>query len=554
MTPTLEMYAAGARDTTPVVLIADPEVPTAQLLRSVFAHEGYDVIMVHDGTHIFDVIAERTPDVIILETRLGHRLSGFDVLRRLREDPATASIPTFLLTSTADWPDVLQGLELGADDTMRKPVHPRELLARAESKIKARRLEEALQQRTLDLEAILRVTEVLNQQHDWRALPPLLLRLLYEMLPLSGVALIVMRDGGKSDTIHVHPEPLRSDIKRWAQAHAVQLTNMTHTFDVYDSEASEANEPRHAVVFPLKYLDNPSEYASLAVFSNAQLEMPQVQLLEGIAKQANLALRNAELYRLQANYAQQLEVKVAERTRELQSAQSQLIQAEKLATVGRLAAGIAHEINNPLMPIKINLESILEDIQSGREIEEDMVTTTLDSVDRIRRLIQRLLEYNAGHATSRDAMQPLDVNEVAGAVQELTRKTFQQTQKTIILDLKPVPQVIANRDALTQVFINLALNAAEAMNPGGTLTISTRKAKDKVEISFMDTGHGIPPEMIDRVFDPFVTTKANGSGLGLFVSYGIIEGHHGTMKVNSTPDKGTTFTISLPVISAWGGD
>jgi signal transduction histidine kinase len=159
-----------------------------------------------------------------------------------------------------------------------------------------------------------------------------------------------------------------------------------------------------------------------------------------------------------------------------------------------------------------------------------------------------MLEYNAGHFELGDSLEQIDVNEVVETVLELTRKTFQQTgEKSIVRELNPVPPVMGNRDALAQVFINLALNASEAMDTGGTLTITTRRVKDTVQIEFTDTGHGIAPELLDRIFDPFTTTKNSGSGLGLFVSYGIIEGHHGSIKVDSTPGKGTTFTLSLPV-------
>lgn len=533
---------------SPLVLIADPEVPTAQLLRGVFEHEGYRVQMVHDASRIFDLVASRHPDLIILETRFGN-VSGFDILRRLREDPLTASIPTFLLTTSADWPDVLQGLELGADDTMRKPVHPRELLARANSRINARRLEDALQRRTRDLEALLRISEVLNVQHDWRVLPSLILTMVYDLVPSVSAAIMVLHSNPTKDTLSTYPESARTDIKKWINSNRDQVISSTETIELNQPEEKRLQS---ALVLPLSYLNSSGEQAFLVVFGREPMETSLIQLLEGVGRQANLALQNAELFRLQASYAQQLELKVAERTHELQSAQKQLVQAEKLATVGRLAAGIAHEINNPLMPIKINLESILEDIQSSRAVEEDMVLTTLESVDRIKRLVQRLLEYNAGHATSADAMQPVEINEVVEAVEDLTRKTFMQTGKLIDLDLKPIPPVTGSRDALTQVFINLALNAAEAMEQGGRLTIATRCENDTIKIMFHDTGVGIPPELLDRVFDPFMTTKNGGSGLGLFVSYGIIEGHHGKIDVVSTPRKGTTFTVSLPASSSTG--
>lgn len=534
-------------------MIADAEIPTAQLLRGVFEREGYRVVMVFDEPQIFAAINEECPDLIILETRLGP-VSGFDILRKLREDPTTASIPTFLLTTHADWPDVLQGLELGADDTMRKPVHPREILARAASKINAHRLEVALQRRTRDLEALLRVSEVFNQQNDWRALPSLILALMYDLLPLDYAALIVVQETDGEYDIEVkaaHPEHMKNDVRNWALS---RITDIAVVKERVNLKGNQEKDPNNALILPLSYLDPEDCTAYLIAFSDTQLEQNEMQLFEGIGRQANLALRDAELHRFQQNYAEQLEVKVAERTRELQSAQSQLIQAEKLATVGRLAAGIAHEINNPLMPIKFNLESMLEDIQDKRPLEEDLVTVTLESVDRIKRLVQRMLEYNAGHFQLGDSLDKIDINEVVQAMLELTRKTFQQSGKEIVLELKNVPPVMGNRDALAQVFINLVLNAAEAMENGGTLTISTRRFKDQVQIIFADTGIGIPPEMLDRIFDPFTTTKNSGSGLGLFVSYGIIEGHHGSIKVDSTPNKGTTFTVSLPVATSSGRD
>lgn len=529
-----------------LVLIGDSEIPTAQLLRGVFEYEGYAVVIAESAEEIFALISERRPDLVILETYLG-KDSGFDILRRLREDESTAAIPTFLLTTNVDWPDILHALELGADDTMRKPVHPRELLARAESKITARRLREALQQRTDSLEAILRASEILNGQHDRSRLPELVLSLLDDLLPLKAVSLITIQIGIKrGSTINAHPKIAQKTIKQWLQTSGNRIRLLS---DVADLSGLVLNDyTGHALVMPLSYLDGGDEKAYLVAFTDKPLDTKQVQLMTGIGRQADLALRNADLYQFQASYAQQLEIKVAERTKELQSTQNQLIQAEKLATVGRLAAGIAHEINNPLLPIKINLESILEDIELGSEVEADIVTATLESVDRIQRLVQRLLEYNAGHTAAPETMQPLDINEVVENMCELTRKSFIQTGKQIVLNLQPVPYVLANRDTMTQVFINLALNAAEAMESGGVLTITTQVSGDGLaQIVFKDTGLGIPSEMIDRIFDPFVTTKPSGSGLGLFVSYGIIEGHHGMITVSSQVGKGTTFMVSLPV-------
>lgn len=526
----------------PEILIADAEVVTSHLLKDVFEREGYIVRTAQSDTALFAAIEERIPDLIIIEPRLG-RVSGFDILRRLRENPATAKIPTFLLTSATDWPDVLQGLELGADDSMRKPVHPKELLARAETKIRARRLELALQRRTRDLEVLLRISEVLNQHHDGEALVGLILSLMQDALPIAAGALVnIGRKTTTVEEIRVNPATVEKRVGRWIQANIAQLdVSAIAIFPVLAEKWAT-----QALVVPLNYLDTNEVVSLLIGFSLEPLDNQSIQLFEGLARQANLALRNAELYRIQMDYARHLEQKVAERTRELQSAQSQLIQAEKLASVGRLAAGIAHEINNPLLPIKINLEGILEDLQLDRPVEEDMVITTLESVDRIKRLVQRLLEYNASNQGDSDAFVLVDLNEIAEAVLDLTRKSFAQAGKRIELDLNPIPAIEGNPDALTQVFINLALNANEAMSEGGVLTISTAAHEDVVKVAFRDTGAGIPPEMMDRLFDPFTTSKPGGSGLGLFVTYGIVQSHSGKIDVESSAGKGTVFTVTFP--------
>ncbi|MBK9122722.1 MAG: response regulator [Chloroflexi bacterium] len=542
LTTTETLPASMVTNGLPEILIADAEVVTSHLLKGVFEREGYSVRTAQSDKALFAAIEDRIPDLIIIEPRLG-RVSGFDILRRLREDPATAKIPTFLLTSATDWPDVLQGLELGADDSMRKPVHPRELLARAETKIRARRLELALQRRTRDLEVLLRISEVLNQHHDGEALVGLILSLMQDALPISAGALVnISRSTSSVAGIRINPAPVERRVSRWIASNLAQLdvSAIAVVAVVAEKWATQA------LVVPLNYLDD-KEVASLLIgFSPEALDNQRIQLFEGLARQANLALRNAELYRIQMDYARHLEQKVEERTRELQSAQSQLIQAEKLASVGRLAAGIAHEINNPLLPIKINLEGILEDIQLRRPVEEDMVVTTLESVDRIKRLVQRLLEYNAGNQGDSETFVAVNLNEIAEAVLDLTRKSFAQAGKRIELDLHSVPPIEGNPDALTQIFINLALNANEAMSEGGVLTISTAAQGSTVTVAFRDTGAGIPEEMMDRLFDPFSTSKPGGSGLGLFVTYGIVQSHGGKIDVETHAGKGTVFTVTFP--------
>jgi len=272
-----------------------------------------------------------------------------------------------------------------------------------------------------------------------------------------------------------------------------------------------------------------------------------LRLFTGIARQATLALRNAELYEIQADYALHLEDMVAARTAELQSAQQLLFQAEKLASVGRLAASIAHEINNPLVPIRLNLERMLEDVNSKYPIDAEDIERTLESVERIKRIVEQLLQFTGKrNPKTKSELQLVNINNIIEGVIRLNYKYFQQENMSIQSDLAPLPPIHASKDQLEQVFMNLALNARAAMSKGGKLKITTRLDTDNIIIEFEDDGCGIPPEMIDNIFEPFVSTKENGTGLGLFISYGIIQNHRGTIEVKSKVNVGTKFTIRLP--------
>src|SRR5215217_1503639 len=167
----------------PLVLVADDEVNTTIMLQRIFEREGYQVERVNDGIAALAAAQQLLPDLILLDIRMPG-MSGFDVLRMLRENPITAGIPTILITANAREPaDVARGLDLGADDYLYKPFAPQELVARAQSKMKARQLEDALQRRTQELAALLRVSENLNQHLERNELLELILRLLPELLP-----------------------------------------------------------------------------------------------------------------------------------------------------------------------------------------------------------------------------------------------------------------------------------------------------------------------------------------------------------------------------------
>ncbi|MBC7870066.1 MAG: response regulator [Chitinophagaceae bacterium] len=528
----------------PLVLIADDQIPTTVMLERVFEYEGYQVKSVYDGLAAVEAAHTLLPDLILLDVNMPG-ITGFEVLRQLREHPNTSNIPTILITAMGELSDIVQGLNLGADDYLKKPFHAQELLVRAQSKMKSRKLEDSLLRRRQELEALLRVSEELNQHLEVDDLLGFILYLTLDLLPGEAAAIYQINKEGDIVDYAVKRKDGTSSENMFDDAVILQYFRNNNQVVLWPDAAPVFPEFNSGMIAPLQY--GGSTHGLLMLVNNQPYDEDQLRLFNGISKQATLALRNAELYAIQANYAMHLEDMVAERTSALQSAQQMLIRAEKLASVGRLAASIAHEINNPLMPIQINLEHMMEDIHSGHPIDSEDIERAQESVARIHRIVNRLLEFTGKRQSGSSDLQSLDVNKLIDSITGLIRKSFEQSNMKIVCNLAPLPQIYGNKDQLEQVLMNLALNAKAAMKKGGILEINTTNQANEVVIEVKDTGHGIPADIIENIFEPFVSTKDEGTGLGLFISYGIVQNHSGTIQVQSEVGKGTNFILRLPV-------
>ncbi|MGZ5477995.1 MAG: sensor histidine kinase [Candidatus Aminicenantales bacterium] len=241
-----------------------------------------------------------------------------------------------------------------------------------------------------------------------------------------------------------------------------------------------------------------------------------------------------------------LERRVEERTRELRETQDQLVVSEKLASLGKMAAGVAHEINNPLTTILLNSHFLLE--RPGLDAcEEENLKLIADETARCAGIVGGLLDF-ARQTPSQAA--PTDLNDLIDRTLLLIE--MQASVRNIRIERaldRALPAIEIDKNKIQQVFSNLAINALEAMPNGGTLAVASLMSRDgtHVEITFTDTGVGISKENIPRLFDPFFTTKSFGTGLGLAVSYGIIRQRGGTILVRSEVGKGTVFTVRIPL-------
>jgi two-component system NtrC family sensor kinase len=274
------------------------------------------------------------------------------------------------------------------------------------------------------------------------------------------------------------------------------------------------------------------------------LNESDLRLLRSIGEQAALAVRNAQLYAELQSYAQNLEGMVQARTQELQTAQTQLIRTEKLAALGRLAAGIAHEVNNPLQPILNCLEVAIEDLEGGHTIDAEVLRVAEKEVQRIKSIVTRLLDFARPNTTG-DTSE-IDLHDLVREVLVLTAKQLEWMRIRLQTNLMPVPPLPGNPAQLKQVFLNLVLNAMEAMPDGGDLTVDLFLKDEGVAMTVTDTGIGMDGQTVSQIFDPFYSTKEDGSGLGLAVSYGIVQGYGGEIRVESHPGRGSRFEVWLP--------
>jgi len=256
----------------------------------------------------------------------------------------------------------------------------------------------------------------------------------------------------------------------------------------------------------------------------------------------NLKKANEKL----VQWGKTLEKRVEERTRELKEMQSHLIQSEKLASLGKLAAAIAHEINNPLTSILINTHLMLEKTEKNNTFYENL-SLIADETSRCSGIVKGLLEFSRQNPPQ---MSYADINEITEhTIKILENQVAFQNIKIIKKLSADLPQIKLDKDKIKQIIWNFMINASEVMPEGGVLIITSQLSEDKkyIQISFEDNGVGIPKENINKIFDPFFTTKSGGTGLGLAVSYGIIQQHQGKIEVKSDPGYGSVFTVYLPV-------
>jgi signal transduction histidine kinase/ActR/RegA family two-component response regulator len=534
----------------PRILLVDDDPEIIELVQHILEDNDCEVVPQFSGEEAWDVLlaAQDEPndefDLILLDVMMVG-MNGYELCERIKTHERFRFTPVLMMTALASVDDKAMGLGVGADDYITKPFDPRELLARIGAMLRIRRMEQELRQRNRELATLNTINQSVASSLDLEQILANTMQGVGEIASVEAGFLVLIdpqsdeqvlsqrftRDTGSNGSPEVN-------VHYGIVDHVIENCQPVLVNDVArDARFShQSNSAAHPVLcVPLVVKDEVMGAIQVFKKHGGQFNQNDQELFQSIAASVAAAIENARLYNELADFA-----------RELERSQAQLIQAEKMAAAGRLAASIAHEINNPLQAIHNSLHLTLRP-SLPEEKRTRFLAMAQEEVERLIDIVRRLLEF---YRPSRGQRVETNVNQVIENVLALTNKRLQHGHVTVKAQLAPnLPALHVVPDQLTQVFLNIIINAIEAMPGGGQLKIRTGESVDGKweQIAFTDDGPGMDEETKASIFEPFFTTKSAGTGLGLAISYGIIERHGGQIQVDSAPDGGSSFVVQLPI-------
>jgi len=526
------------------VLVIDDEVVIVKLLETFLESQGYQTFRAHSGEEGLNIIENNKIDVVIADIRLDG-ISGLDVLEKVKADKPDCEV--IIITGFGTQEIAIQALRRGAIDYIEKPIRMDELttaLRRAQEKLSTKK--ELSYKHTLlviddEDEIVKRLKKFLEKEG-------------YEVLGAhSGEEGLNIIENHKIDVII-------TDIKMNDMDGVQVLQRAKRLYQDIEGIVVTGYREQELAIRSLRagaidYIAKPINLDEL-LFSVSKA-------IERINLNRTFLYRNRELKitsEIISKMNEELERRIEERTEELTQTQVQLFQTSKLATLGEMAAGLAHEMNQPLGGIALTATFLRKLIDRGKLSEEEVELALDDieaSVKRMARIIQHIRTF-----ARQDTLKfiQVDVNETIDSALSLLGEQLRLHEIEVVQDLSDdLPQIVGEPYQLEQVWINLIANARDAADEKGeqiadyqkSLQISTTCNSESglVEVNFSDNGVGIPEETKEKIFEPFFTTKEVGKamGLGLSISYGIIESHKGKIEFHSKEGEGTTAKVTLPL-------
>lgn len=522
----------------PTVLVLDDESGITLLCKRVLTRAGFDVSAYTEPRKALEELTSRPYDLLLVDIRMPE-VDGFDVITHARQNQP--NIAVLVMTGYGTVETAIHALRQGVDGLLLKPFEKSADLLAAVQQAVGDRQKKTEAARIQTLRPLFSIIESLFQETEPARLLELIIKVICSNLPCSAAAYYEIEPrktelsilaGHGSTPLDLDQDVLSTLGNRILNAESPLLINAAGQ---EEEELGAELIERGLVAAMFVRINRPGKSsvffagreAGQAPFREGDLEMFQI-----LARQAALAMENARLYEELRGYI-----------RKVEESQQALLQAEKMAATGRLTASIAHEINNPLQAVQNCMHLAgRQDLEPEKRVEYfDLARSELE---RLRTTVQRMLDF---YRPNPGSVQVVRIAELLRHVLGLMSRQLEE--RNIILNVNlpaDLPNVNGVNSQLQQVFLNLILNAYDAMPEGGELKITGREARNGVEILFQDSGPGVSDEARRNIFEPFVSTKEGGTGLGLTVSYNIVSSHGGLLELDPTSERGACFCVYLP--------
>ena len=552
------------------ILVVDDDPGNLDILVRLL-HPHYNVLAATSGERALRIATrEPEPDLILLDV-LMPGMDGYDVLARLRDNPATRNIPVIFVTGLDSIEDEEKGLELGAVDYITKPYRPPIILARVRTRLELKRARDFLANynRILEEQVETRTAELRESEERFRA-----------MSASAQDAIVMIDNDGNISFWNAAAETIFGYSNQEAQGRNLHALLAPERFQEAHRKGFEHFLQSGEGAMIGKTLELAAVHKGGAKFpielSLSAMKINGKWCAVGIMRDITKRKQAVNTLRRERNQHKALAHK-------LQETEQQMIQSAKMAAVGTLAAGIAHEINNPASYIYSNVVTLrgyiqrlmrlldtyekigallpeemrqaAEELESVRQqvnverLKADLpaiMAETLEGIDRITRIVSDLKSFS--HLDAEESWQPADLNQALDTTLNVVWNELKYKAE-IHKEYGDLPPVTCLISQISQVFMNLLVNAAQAIGEHGIITLRTGVAGEEVWVEIADTGSGIPKQYLSRIFVPFFTTKpaGSGTGLGLWITHGIVDKHQGRIEVVSEEGVGTTFKVWLPI-------
>lgn len=493
------------------ILVVDDEESIRNLMRMNLELDGYIALTAEDGPTALEIFERESPEVVLLDVRMPG-VDGIQVLAEIREMNPDAEV--IIITGHGDMDMAVEALRKEASNFLTKPVGEELLSLSVKRSLERLSLKKKLKQYTRNLETLVREANIeLERAYQFRE----------NIIESSPDAIVSVRKGGDIILFNSAAEKLLG----YKREEVVNKMSIVHVYPSGDAKK---------VMKDLRSDD---------FGGRGTLQKREMKVVHKEGYEIPVYISAAILYE---DGRETGSVGIFTDLREREKLEKQLIRSEKLSSLGKLSAGIAHEINQPLTGVLTFAHLLLKKFKDDEKTRKDLQIIVRETT-RIRGIVQGILDFARETPMQK---KPRIVNEILDQTLEIVVHQQRFFGIELVKEYDPdLPQAVVDSNLMEQVFMNVILNALDAMHGSGTFTVRTRHAGGFVEIDFSDTGAGMPEEILDKIFDPFFTTKDStegmGMGLGLAVSYGIVKNHNGDINVTSKEGEGTTFTIRLPM-------